>query len=375
MTCFVIEDDPASARILEKLLLKEDFAVKSFERPQFALEHLKQEPQRPDLVICDWEFPEFNGLSFGQALREVFDQREVYFMMVTVRNDRESLARAIESGFNAFLSKPIDPIEFRAHLNAAKRLSELRKEAEKRLLELTQSQPTDRLNTFLHEINTPLSVVLNRGEKLNAIVSQTLSEKIEASDIQTIQSLWEPFFRNLSFLKRACEGQLAQLRKERRKASYSFAICEVMQSLKEVLSEKVVTNQVTIDWPSEEVFPDHLLHLKLKQSELEEVLLNLISNAVDALSKSPLKWIGVQVKVIGHEELLIEISDSGPGLSENQWLSFAKPYQTTKIGGTGLGLFVSRQIIEGAGGKLSYLPKEDGLTCFQVQLPLVKEAH
>jgi nitrogen fixation/metabolism regulation signal transduction histidine kinase len=101
--------------------------------------------------------------------------------------------------------------------------------------------------------------------------------------------------------------------------------------------------------------------------QLEQLLINLIRNAVDASlptkGKVRLGW----KKVSGHVEITVE--DEGPGLSNTANLFV--PFFTTKPGGTGIGLTLSRQIAEAHGGSLSLQNKEEGGGCITtLRLPL-----
>jgi two-component system, NtrC family, nitrogen regulation sensor histidine kinase NtrY len=103
--------------------------------------------------------------------------------------------------------------------------------------------------------------------------------------------------------------------------------------------------------------------------QLEQVLINLAKNAVEATGESG----GVRARWRVEDEWLeIEIEDDGPGLArtDNLWV----PFFTTKPGGTGIGLLLSRTIVENHGGALSLENRADGPGCVaRVRLPLKAE--
>ena len=110
--------------------------------------------------------------------------------------------------------------------------------------------------------------------------------------------------------------------------------------------------------------------------QLEQVLINLVKNAVDASleagwkSHEKLVEVGwsVQTPLGGTPQLEITIADRGPGLASTANLFV--PFFTTKPGGSGIGLVLARQIVEGHGGSLSLVNREPGPGCeARVTLP------
>ena len=108
------------------------------------------------------------------------------------------------------------------------------------------------------------------------------------------------------------------------------------------------------------------VHLVLDPDQIEQVLINVIKNAVEAAGEAGrvrVRW-GVQ-----HEQLLAEVEDDGPGLAhtDNLWV----PFFTTKPGGTGIGLVLSREIIENHGGSIVLENRSDARGCVaRISLPL-----
>jgi signal transduction histidine kinase len=99
--------------------------------------------------------------------------------------------------------------------------------------------------------------------------------------------------------------------------------------------------------------------------QLTQVLMNLLLNAVEAAGKDGT----VQIRVAKRDATIgIEVRDSGPGLSDEQKEHLFEAFYTTKDGGTGLGLAVSRELATGMGGTLHYRDNGPGAT-FEIELP------
>jgi len=107
------------------------------------------------------------------------------------------------------------------------------------------------------------------------------------------------------------------------------------------------------------------------QAQLQQVILNLISNAIDAIGKDGT----VSVKSRADDsKIRIVIADTGPGIPENMQKKIFDPFFTTKSSGkgTGLGLWISYTIIEKLGGSLSLSSQAGQGAEFTVTLPIVR---
>ena len=102
-------------------------------------------------------------------------------------------------------------------------------------------------------------------------------------------------------------------------------------------------------------------------SQLQQVLINLILNSFDAMPDGGILRISAR-KVSGGVEILLQ--DSGPGIADDRLPHVFEPFFSTKDGGTGLGLTVSYNIITAHGGILEILPASDSGACFRIFLPI-----
>lgn len=110
-------------------------------------------------------------------------------------------------------------------------------------------------------------------------------------------------------------------------------------------------------------------------TRLEQVLLNLLSNAADAVSSEPERTIALSVLQNGGE-VLLSVADSGPGIAPDHMASVFDPFFTTKqVGkGLGLGLSISYAIIDDHGGRLRVRNRTDGGAEFSFVLPVAQSA-
>jgi PAS domain S-box-containing protein len=105
--------------------------------------------------------------------------------------------------------------------------------------------------------------------------------------------------------------------------------------------------------------------------QLQQVLLNLVMNGIEAMSEIEDGRRELKIETEGSaESVLVTVSDSGPGLDAAQAEQIFKPFHTTKSDGMGMGLAISRSIIESSGGKLWAESNQRGGATFKFALPV-----
>ena len=111
-------------------------------------------------------------------------------------------------------------------------------------------------------------------------------------------------------------------------------------------------------------------HIFADRVQIQQVLLNLIRNAVEAMQQSQARELLIATRVNDHSTALVSVADSGPGVSDEIGDQLFKPFTTTKAHGMGVGLSISRSIIESHGGQIWADANPQGGAIFQFTLPL-----
>jgi len=215
----------------------------------------------------------------------------------------------------------------------------------------------DRLRTIgrlvagiAHEIRNPLNSI---KLSIQYLERRILSKGLRAEDLHPVV---EEVDRLSSLLT-----NLLTFQKTRQPALADRPVAPVLEQCLGLVRRQADVKNVSIR--AENLGPEVEAHFDPEQ--LTQVLMNLLLNAVEAAGKDGT----VKIRVAERDATIgIEVRDSGPGLSDEQKEHLFEAFYTTKEGGTGLGLAVSRELATGMGGTLHYRDNGRGAT-FEIELP------
>lgn len=229
-----------------------------------------------------------------------------------------------------------------------------RRERENRLMAMDAA-----LALVAHEVNQPLSAIVANGsaalrqlaragpdpEELNAILKDMISDGHRASGV--IGGIRAMFKRDESEKVRLDIGDL---------------VAEVLALIHGELQHHNVVAETDL--------PAKLPRVAGNRVQLQQVLLNLAMNAIEAMDAATTRARLLRI-CAGHDDsdVLVKVEDSGPGLAPEASERLFDPFFTTKAKGMGLGLSICRSIIEAHGGRLWALPAAPHGTIFHFTLP------
>jgi two-component system sensor kinase FixL len=107
--------------------------------------------------------------------------------------------------------------------------------------------------------------------------------------------------------------------------------------------------------------------------QVQQVLVNLIKNAIDAMENAPRRKITISAAAISADYLQVSVADTGPGIDGEIAEKLFEAFVTTKKDGMGMGLNICRSIIEAHGGRLWAEPNPIGGTIFRFNLPIARD--
>ena len=211
-----------------------------------------------------------------------------------------------------------------------------------------------------HEINNPIGIIHARVSDLKELAeeSATLSS---ATVIEVMEKVSNLVMRVVKITK----GMRKFSRDAHEDPFHVACVGEILEDTLSFCSERFKLRSVALRLPQ----GIQSLDLQCRSTEIAQVLLNLLNNALDAVDSAAEKWVEIGVEERG-DEILFSVTDSGPGVPAALREKLGQPFFTTKeIGkGTGLGLSIARGIIESHGGAF-WFDSECAHTRFCIQLP------
>ena len=217
-----------------------------------------------------------------------------------------------------------------------------------------------------HEINNPVAIMVEEAG--------WIEDLLEEEEFKESENLTE-FIRSLEQIRtqgRRCKEITHKLLSFARKTDSQVREVQINDLIEELLAlsaQRAKYSNVTVNTALQEDLPS----LHVSETELQQVLLNLINNALDAMEKKGGN-IDIRSRLDG-EHIAIEVADTGPGIPEANLARIFDPFFTTKqVGkGTGLGLSICYGIIKKIGGEIVVHSIVDKGTTFRVLIPLPKK--
>lgn len=204
-----------------------------------------------------------------------------------------------------------------------------------------------------HEIRNPMTSV--RG----------FMQLMQKEDLTKEQQLYISI--SIEELDRAQEiiNQYLALAKPQTDQYETIDLTSVIQQSIDVMHSYAILNSIHI---TQEVEPS--LKIEGLKLEIQQVLINIIKNAIEAIRSEGEIWISAAKNSNG--SISIQVKDNGVGLTEDQLKKLGSPYYSTKEKGTGLGLTVCHQIVKQMGGQITIKSELKKGTCFTIKLPSKK---
>lgn len=128
MQVLLVEDSPVYRKLVSDCLLDWGFSLKVAENGSQAWD-LLQQPDSPKLVLLDWVLPDFDGVELCRRIRQAGSTREyIYFILLTGKDTKEDMLKAMQAGADDYLIKPFDELELKARLLVGQRILKLQDE-------------------------------------------------------------------------------------------------------------------------------------------------------------------------------------------------------------------------------------------------------
>ncbi len=342
MRILIAEDDILSRTILRRAVEKLGHECLVAADGLEAWE-LFQNTEEVDVVISDWMMPGIDGLEFCRRLREEKRDEYTYFIFLTSLEDKAHLLEGLSVGADDYLTKPLDRDELQARLVAASRVTSLHRkltEQSRRLSELTVLK-ADFTAMVVHELDSPLAAIRAFTEVL---ATGELDAAKQAETISTIQAEIDALSALVVDVRDAATVERDDFAVQLRAVSLDVLLADAVAFAKTLPDGHPFTAKIA---PNEQVWAD--------TGRISQVLRNLLSNA----AKYSPAGAPIELRARSEEDRVrIEVADYGQGVHPDDVARIFEKFgrgrdqSGQKVDGVGLGLYLSRRILQAHGSEL-----------------------
>lgn len=235
--------------------------------------------------------------------------------------------------------------------------------AQAELAQVSRVSTLGELTTSIaHEINQPLAAIVTNGQACQRWLSCQPANEAE------VRAAVERIIRDANRAS-AVIARIRSFVRRRETQQALLDVCDVIRDVLALVTSEAQTRRISLifhapESPLPQVLADRVL--------LQQVILNLVVNGLESLSRSG-RTFGANVLVaVRHDADCVQtdVRDGGEGISPRVAAALFEPFQTTKADGMGMGLAISRSIIESHGGRLWFTPNQGMGVTFSFTLPI-----
>jgi PAS domain S-box-containing protein len=317
-----------------------------------------------DLTPTEWRARDERALIEIKATGAVQPYEKEYFR-------KDGIRVPVMVGGALFEGTPSAGVAFVLDLTEQKRAQEKLEDA-RRALHATQAElaRVTRLTTMgelgasiAHEVNQPLTAVTNNSSAcLRLLANGNLDPEVLRQALEEI----------VADATRA-SAVISRIRAFIKKAPTEMYELDINNVIREVLAladHELQNNQVSLECHLSETLP----HVRADRVQMQQVLLNLIMNAAEAMTGTQPRTLSLDSGTDESGNVLVAVRDSGTGFGSEVDRLFT-PFFTTKGNGMGMGLPISRSLIESHGGRLWATANSPQGAVFSFTLPASGESH
>ena len=222
--------------------------------------------------------------------------------------------------------------------------------------------------SIAHEINQPLGSILTNAETAQAILKSQSPDIAERPEIIELKDIVNDILQD----DRRATEVIRRMRSLLKKAPFELKnldLNDLARETVEFLSTLAIGRKVELV----SVITPNALPILGDRIQLQQVILNLVVNGIDAMRDTPSANRIINIRTSRVENFAqLSVSDRGSGIPEEKLKEVFEPFFTSKAEGMGMGLSIARTIMEAHRGQISAKNRDHGGATFRIRLPLVQ---
>lgn len=318
-----------------------------------------------DLILSDVQMPDVDGFQFAEYLKEIEKTKNIPIIFITgIYDNSEYQKRAYDLGAVEYISKPIDNIlltsKLKVYIDLFESLKSNEKELEKKNeMLIHQSKMAtigEMIGVIAHQLKQPLNIM--------SLYCNDVKDSYEYDEIddEFIKKFHKNTREQISFMSDTIDGFTDFFNPKKIKSVFSLknSVSKILQILQKHLTVNDIKLEINVS--DEKVFG--------VDSELEQVILNIITNSKDAFNDRKIENRVIKINSLEKGKYtILMIEDNAGGIKEENIDNIFDPYYTTKDYGTGIGLYMVKLVIKSSfGGDLKIQNTQNGVK-FIIALP------
>ncbi|OGW40338.1 MAG: hypothetical protein A2Y97_10430 [Nitrospirae bacterium RBG_13_39_12] len=346
----IVDDTLDTVELLRKRLRSEGYDTEEAYDGEEALKKVTE--YNPELIILDIMMPKIDGYEVCKRLKTDEETKYIPIIMLTAKSDVESKVKGLDIGADDYLPKPFDYKELSARVRSLFTI----KAAREKLVEEKKSGALEQMmDQVAHEIRNPLTSIGGFARKVYGKLPEGDPNKKYLEMIIHDVTILEDMIKKLVEIKTMAVCCTESV-------NVNAIIMEAIKIFENEVKEKA------IDVKTELISSIPMIHADKKL--LKRALCNIIKNSIEAMTDG-IRMLKITSGTIG-EQVEIQISDTGKGISKDKLKNIFDPFVTSKVYGPGLGLTFTHKIILDHNGTISVESELEKGTTVTISLPINK---
>jgi two-component system sensor histidine kinase/response regulator len=344
----IVDDAIDTVELLRKRFRSEGYDTAEAYNGEEGLQKVTE--YNPDLIVLDVMMPKIDGYEVCQRLKADEKTRYIPVLMLTAKGEVEHKVKGLNIGADDYLAKPFDYKELSARIRS---LLSIKATHEKKVEEEKSGALEQMMDQVAHEIRNPLTAIGGFARKVYGRLPEGDTNKkymhMIIEDVAVLESMIK---------------QLIELKCISISIKEPTNINDVIRDSLRLFEQECIQKAIHIETDLKDDLPMIIADKKL----LKRAFCNIIKNSIEAMETGT-KVLKI-ISGMNGDNLEIQFSDTGIGISEEKIKNIFDPLVTSKVYGPGLGLTFALKIVQDHKGTISVESKQGKGTTFTISLPV-----